>query len=301
MVPQGQADVQQDVVRSAWQMWSTVTPGLQFRELPSNDWMSASVKIEFGSDSRAWSLLGRDCLNYPSEATMHFGWDISNDLDTALHEIGHALGFHHEHQNPNSGIKWNRAAVLRYFRGSPNNWTEAMIEHNVLKQQLPNNVDGSTWDPKSIMHYEFGPGLIDEPEEHKRNGIHPPGGLSDLDKHTAKVLYPAVFAMTPLPAYTFVDLKLKEGQEHQCTIEVDQTMEYQIQTFTKSDSLLVLYEAPDIGKFETYIPLERDEDVSSDRNASITKRLEQGKRYVLTVRLYSKFGEGKFGLLMTGR
>jgi len=32
-------------------------------------------------------------------------------LDTAVHEIGHSLGFPHEYQNPKAGIVWNEEAV----------------------------------------------------------------------------------------------------------------------------------------------------------------------------------------------
>ena len=50
----------------------------------------------------------------PNERTMNFGWDLTTSYghDTALHEIGHTLGFPHEHQNPTAGIVWNEPAVL---------------------------------------------------------------------------------------------------------------------------------------------------------------------------------------------
>ncbi|WP_265939207.1 M12 family metallopeptidase [Bacillus thuringiensis] len=46
---------------------------------------------------------------------MNFGWYITrnpSEIDTAIHEIGHTLGFPHEHQNTKSGIEWDEEAVL---------------------------------------------------------------------------------------------------------------------------------------------------------------------------------------------
>ena len=99
---------------------------------------------------------------------MNFGWNInvsgSNGLDTALHEIGHAIGFHHEHQNPNAGIVWNEDAVYDYFaRTQTPPWDKAKTDHNILNKIDPLTVDGSDWDPNSIMHYSFRRGLIREP------------------------------------------------------------------------------------------------------------------------------------------
>jgi len=76
---------------------------------------------------------------------MNFGWDLTTPYgrDTALHEIGHTLGFPHEHQNPNAGIVWDEDAVLDYFRGPPNNWNDQQINWNILRKLLPGSVTGS--------------------------------------------------------------------------------------------------------------------------------------------------------------
>ena len=70
----------------------------------------AEIRIGFQPGS-SWSYVGRDAIDLVSdfnERTMNFGWDLTTSYgcDTALHEIGHALGFPHEHQNPNAGIIW---------------------------------------------------------------------------------------------------------------------------------------------------------------------------------------------------
>ena len=56
-----------------------------------------------------WSGLGTDVLRrdfFPAgQRTMNLGFtsDMTYLFNTALHEIGHSLGFPHEHQNPNAG------------------------------------------------------------------------------------------------------------------------------------------------------------------------------------------------------
>ena len=59
----------------------------------------------------------------------------------------------HEHQNPLSGIKWNRAAVIADLSGPPNNWDAATIQHNMFDQFPPNMIAGTQLDWHSIMLY----------------------------------------------------------------------------------------------------------------------------------------------------
>ncbi|WP_374089487.1 hypothetical protein [Methylomicrobium lacus] len=57
---------------------------------------------------------------------MNFGWNLTeaaSEIDTAIHEIGHTLGFPHEHQNPNSGIAWDEEAVYHSLAQPPNSWS----------------------------------------------------------------------------------------------------------------------------------------------------------------------------------
>ncbi len=77
------------------------------------------------------------------------------DGGTAGHEFGHAIGLSHEHQNPEGGIEWNEATVLKELAGPPNNWTPTMIRHNVLDKYRANQVRGTKFDPDSIMLYFF--------------------------------------------------------------------------------------------------------------------------------------------------
>ena len=178
-----------EVLRAA-DRWSQVAAGIRLERIAS--WADAMVRITFDRDSGSWSYIGTDCLERPYDlATMNFGWALgtSEGRQTALHEWGHALGFHHEHQNPFSGIVWDEDAVAREFAGYPNYWNIDKIERNILNKIQPSEVEGSSWDPNSIMHYPFGPGLIVRPESY-RGGIQPELGLSATDVARAKSFYP---------------------------------------------------------------------------------------------------------------
>src|SRR5439155_8755648 len=125
-----------------------------------SDGGSADVRIGFVDGDGAWSYLGRDVRDVPGrfERTMNFGWDLTEDprkADVAVHEIGHTLGFPHEHQNPFAGIVWDEEAVYRYFGGPPNNWPRETVELNVLRKLAASEVQGTQWDPDSIMHSGF--------------------------------------------------------------------------------------------------------------------------------------------------
>ncbi len=165
---------EEEVVRRAFKSWKDLGIGLEFQEMSSR--AEAEVRIGFMRDDGAWSYVGREVLNYgPNSRTMNFGWDLTRsarELDTAIHEIGHTLGFPHEHQNPNSGIVWNEEAVYADLAAYPNFWKRDKTNFNIIRKIPSDTVQGSNWDPNSIMHYPFKAGLIESPELY-RNGLTP--------------------------------------------------------------------------------------------------------------------------------
>src|SRR3954454_1350106 len=191
--------VQADAVRAAFAKWKAVGIGLDFREV--GQLSEAEVRIGYSTaDGSSASAVGRDVLSVPlNEPTTVYGWDLTTPYGrgTALHELGHVLAMEHEHQNPFAGIKWHEQAVYDSLAKPPNGWDRSTTFHNILEKLSTQQVQGSTWDPDSIMEYEFEPGLIDEPQKYDVNGLTPPGTLSAADKEWALKWYPPLPASVP--------------------------------------------------------------------------------------------------------
>lgn len=130
--------------------WWTAHANLTF---DFNNAPDAEIRIAFDTTKGAWSYVGTDCRGIPADQpTMNLGF---MDGGTVAHEFGHAIGLMHEHQNPAGGIEWNEATVLRDLAGPPNNWSEATIRHNVLNKYRADQVNGTAFDPDSVMLYFF--------------------------------------------------------------------------------------------------------------------------------------------------
>jgi hypothetical protein len=119
----------------------------------------ADLRIAFQQGNGSWSYLGTVAQQIQAEEpTMNYGWltpDSSDDdvREVVLHEFGHALGLIHEHQNPDTPISWNRAAVIADLSQPPNSWSEETIENNIFLKYDPASVTTTKTDATSIMMY----------------------------------------------------------------------------------------------------------------------------------------------------
>ena len=280
-------------VRTAFKRWQDLGIGLRFEEV--SDRAQAEVRIGFERDDGHWSYVGRQVLRQGSDdRTMNL--DPADGIaagdygiDVACHEIGHSMGFPHEHQNPNAGIVWDEEAVYRSLAAPPNNWSRETTFHNIIRKISPDQVQGSNWDPDSVMHYPFGPGLIIEPAQY-RNGLNPPGGLSSRDEEWVKTFYPPLAAVDE-EELTLLDshrLQISPGQQRNFLMRPAQSRYYEIQTFGQSDTVTVLFERTNNG--ELYMT--GDDDSGEQRNAYIRQRLIAGRTYILRLRLYYAAASG---------
>lgn len=114
------------------------------------------IRISFDPNNGAWSMVGTDCLTNKdkNKATMNLGWF---DVPTTLHEFCHALGMIHEHQNPKGNpILWNRSRVYKWARLTQG-WDSKQTNENIIERYSQDEINGSSFDIKSIMLY-FYPG-----------------------------------------------------------------------------------------------------------------------------------------------
>ena len=121
------------------------------------------ITIDFNHSDGAWSFVGKDINTQRNSgvtgATMNLGWV---DVPTVIHEFGHTLGLLHEHQNSKGGIQWNEDEVYKVI-GEQQGWSKTEIYDNIIKQYQfcdgNNCVNGSSFDPCSIMMYWYPSGL----------------------------------------------------------------------------------------------------------------------------------------------
>jgi hypothetical protein len=124
---------------------------LQFQFVDGSE--DSDVRISFDSSSGAWSLVGTDAQKEDkNSATMNLGWF---DVSTVIHEFGHVLGMIHEHQNPRGqSIQWNDNAVFSWAQETQG-WDKEKTKQNILDKYDINQINGSSFDPLSIMLYFF--------------------------------------------------------------------------------------------------------------------------------------------------
>jgi hypothetical protein len=152
---------------------------LEFVDNPND----ASIRIKFDSTKGSWSKVGSDALSVSdkTEPTMNFGWF---NTSTVLHEFGHAIGLVHEHQNPKgNAIEWNKPKLYAWAT-STQGWDKSQTNKQIIQRYSENELNGSSYDPSSIMLYFYPSKLTTDNQGTSQNLT-----LSDADIQVIKKIY----------------------------------------------------------------------------------------------------------------
>ena len=101
------------------------------------------------------------------------------------HEFGHALGLKHEHQSPEGDICWDWDAVIEFYAGEPNNWSEGKTRGNLEPLSSMNIGNSTAYDSMSIMQYS-----IDQLLTSCNFAVGSNTVLSSRDKIAIETMYP---------------------------------------------------------------------------------------------------------------
>ena len=111
---------------------------------------SSEFRVDFRRAGN-WSYVGLDNLARPAGSQTMNIWN----MDSILHEVGHALGCAHEHSSPGGSIEWNKPVVYKALAGPPNRWNKDKVDQNVFFKYDADTTQFSAFDGKSIMLYFF--------------------------------------------------------------------------------------------------------------------------------------------------
>lgn len=286
---EGSADQQQLVRQQA--AWWLESANLKFN---FNNDLDAEIRITFDPNDGAWSYVGTDAKSIPqSQATMNLGF---LDGGTAAHEFGHAIGLGHEHQNPEGGIEWNDAVVIRDLGGPPNFWTPDQVRHNVLeKYKVDQFLRASRFDPDSIMLYAFPGTWTKSGKGTKMNTVL---SLSDKEFIGGREIYPKqsvepvlleLNSATPTEGQIGVP-----GEEDVYQFAAAAAGRYVIETGGNADVVMKLF-----GPDSRTALIAEDDDGGVGFNSRIAAALAAG-RYFVQIRHYNRAsGTGAYSVAVT--
>jgi hypothetical protein len=83
-----------------------------------------------------------------------YHWDARELRRVVVHEFGHSLGLLHEQSYP-SAVKWKKTDSVYNYYLETQGWDKDKVDFNVFEVGEQFYTNGTSYDPKSIMHYSI--------------------------------------------------------------------------------------------------------------------------------------------------
>jgi hypothetical protein len=161
---------------------------------------TSDIRVSFTPGAGHWAYVGISgkhiADNQPTmnlDALDHPGPISEYERSVIVHEFGHALGFEHEHQSPNSGCQeefdWD-------YLDATMGWPREKIRFNMARfdqTTSANELEATAFDVESTMLYSLDPRAFKNPETAKCLIRQANPRPSAIDLRSAAYLYP------PLP------------------------------------------------------------------------------------------------------
>jgi len=142
------------------------------------DYFIAKLKSKGIKTGFTWAMVEEEMGIDPNH------WDNIELNRVVTHEFGHALGLLHEQSFPGA-IRWNKSDSVYAYYKETQGWDKDKVDFNVFEAADQFYTNGTTYDPKSIMHYSVDPIQTMDGYSVKTNYILSPG-----DKAVIAALYP---------------------------------------------------------------------------------------------------------------